>query len=178
MYQAEVLDSSGNTEFVLDLNTAEKVAGALAAGIAIAADIEYEYGKQFQFATNLDLHKFRLLNNVDDVILYTDKIKPGWYGLWMRGTQRFKNSLYTFETEDFLEGVVWICEKFGLDYRNYVNNLPFDNLGKKYSILGNPYPLVEEAEDAPDLDDIDEEEAGDEEIQMLFRKDDLSAFTG
>lgn len=177
MYQVEVLDNRGERELTLEMDSFENVAGVLAAGIGIAADIEYEFGKKFIFETNLDVSELRLLNNVQNIEQYIDKIDDKWFGIWLKGTWKYRSSLFTYQTDDFLTGIVWICNHFDLDYRNYIQTLPFDNLGNTYTILGDPMPQTQIGESAPDLDDFEEDEAADENvIEPLARTDDIITF--
>ena len=174
MYQVEVLNNDAEIEFTLELDSIETVAGILAAGMGIAADIEYEYGERFWFRSNVTVTDFRLLNNMEQIVQYTDKIQDGFFGIWLRGSKRFKHSLFTYQTDDFLEGIMWICKHFGLEYKNYIPKLPFDNLGNLHSILGDYMPQWQIAEDAPDLDDYEDDEARDENIiEPLARTDDI-----
>lgn len=164
MYRVLVKSSNNKTVYKLELESRDKVAGVLAVGVAVLADVDYEFGEHYWLTTTVDVSEYRLLKDVTEIVNYTDKLDPGSYGIWLKGSERFRSSLFTFTSEDFLEGIVWFCELFDLDYRNYIQNLPFDSFGNVYSVLGNPLPLQQEAEDAPDLDDIDREEAGDENI--------------
>ena len=92
----------------------------------------------------------------------------------MKGTKRFYYSLYAFQTNSFFQGVVSICNAFEVDFRNYIYGFPFDKFGNQYALdnyVMSPYQI---AQDAPDLDDVEEEERDDENIiEPLARTDDM-----
>ena len=63
---------------------------------------------------------------------------------------------------------------FEVDFRNYLYGFPFDFRGNKYA-LGNYIMTPDQiAVDAPDIDDIEQEEETDENInEPLARSDDI-----
>lgn len=156
-------DKSNNIPiWTLQINDLELIAGMLAAGMGIMADLNDYY-----LDSDADVSDFRLSNGISEEDLNEnsiDKLSPNQYGIWMNSSQRFKYNLYGFRTPRFLQGVITICNNFGVDFRNYVYGLPFDMYGNLEVLSGyvmNPYQY---AQDAPDLNDIEEEEADDENI--------------
>jgi hypothetical protein len=170
--------NSGEMIWNLEVDNIELLAGMLAAGMGIMDDLNFEtkYGNYY-LDSDADVSSFRLVNDiVEDEIRNNSagRLRLGQYGLWMKSNKQFYYSLYAFETNYFFQGIVSICNSFEVDFRNYVYGFPFDGNGNQYSLLGYVLAPYQVGQDAPDLDDIEAEEADDENIiEPLARTDDI-----
>ena len=152
----------------LQIDDIELVAGMLAAGMGIMDDLNYENksGRHY-IDSDVDVSEFRISNDIieDKIMINTcGVLENGEYGLWMKGNRRPYYNLYRFHTSSFFQGIITICNSFGVDFRNYIYGFPFDGHGNQYA-LGN-YVMAQNqiTQDAPDLDDIEDEERDDENI--------------
>ena len=172
----------------IELDDIELVAGMLAGGAGIMDDLNYETKDvTYYMDSDADVSEFRLVNSIpeeeipentcgkiscDENVCYVLGCpKPGRYGLWMHSGKKYYYSLYTFRKSSFFQGIISICNSFGVDFRNYIYGLPFDGEGNQYALhnyIMTPYQM---GQDAPDLNDIDEEEKDDENIIEPLEKD-------
>lgn len=168
----------------LQLDNPELVAGMLAAGMGIMDDLNFEQNTSYYIDSDADVSLFRRVTEVtEDKILSSmcGVLKSGEYGLWMKGGKRFYYSLYIFHTPAFFQGVVTICNAFGVDFRNYIYGLPFDGNGNQYAFGGFVMTPYQVGQDAPDLDDDDFDDNPDEDgniIERLKRTDDIITIKG
>lgn len=174
----------------------ELIAGMLAAGVGILSDLNSEsnYNHQafpddgsriasnsksmeYYLDSDADVSDFRLDSNVmEDNLSFASvgQLANGEYGIWLRSNRPFHYDLYRFSTNSFFQGIVTICNAFGVDFRNYIYGFPFDGHGNQYALSGYVMSQYQVGQDAPDIDDIEEEEAGDENINEPFaRTDDI-----
>lgn len=166
----------------LDVENLELLAGMLAAGLGIMDDLNASTGDStYHLGSNADVSRFRLLHDIpEEAVRYNtfNKIQSGYYGIWLKGSKRFYYSLYTFQTNAFFQGIVSICNKFGVDFRDYLYGFPFDNQGNQYALANYVMAPSRIGIDAFDLDDIEAEEAYDENInEPLARTDDIITIT-
>lgn len=165
--------------WILEFDDIELLAGMLAAGMGIIDDVnnEDDIKKNFYIDSDTDVSSFQVVDNIIE-----DEIRPntqgrlldGQYGIWLKGNKRFYYSLYAFETNSFFQGIVSICNAFQVDFRNYIYGFPFDKHGNQYALNDYVMAPYQIAQDAPDLDDIEEEERGNENIiEPLARTDDI-----
>lgn len=149
------------------VNDIELVAGMLAAGLGIMEELNYNTKKNYYIDSDADVSTFRLVNTISDEDLENNsngKLSEGQYGIWMHSDKRFHYSLYGFRKASFFQGIISICSNFGVDFRNYIYGVPFDKYGNQYALSKYVMSEYQIGQDAPDLDDIEEEEAGDENI--------------
>lgn len=166
------------------INDIEIVAGMLAAGTGILDDLNYTSIQStthiYSLDSNADVSQFRLINSVaeesigqsmcdkfvcneaDICGVNSNRIKPGYFGIWMNSGIRFYYTLYAFRTPAFFQGIISMCGAFGVDFRNYIYGLPFDENGNQYALSGYTMIQYQTVEDVPDLDDIEDEEIRDE----------------
>lgn len=160
-----------------EVNNIELLAGMLAVGMGIIDDINHNKHLVYYLDSDTDVSSFRLVSNSpeDEVRNNTiDKLNVGEYGLWIKSSERFHYNLFRFQTNYFFQGIISICNAFHVDFRNYIYGFPFDMNGNLYALSGYVMAPDQIGQDAPDLDDIDEEEASDENIiEPLARTDDI-----
>lgn len=166
----------------LTIDNEELLAGMLAAGIGIMDDLNASVNDvNYYVDSTIDVSHFRLLDNVpEEALRYNsiNKIQEGHYGIWLKGSKRFYYNLYTFQTNAFFQGIISICDKFGVDFRDYIYGFPFDAAGNQYALGGYVMAPSRIGVDAFDLDDIEPEEAYDENInEPLARTDDIITIT-
>ena len=89
----------------------------------------------------------------------------------MAGSKRFYYNLFTFKTNSFFQGILTICNALNVDFRDYMYEFPFDDMGNRYTLQDYNLKIMQLAEDAIDLDDISEEERDNENLQEPLRKD-------
>lgn len=169
--------------WILDLNNTELLAGMLAAGIGILDDLNNEDNNTqiFYLDSDADVSSFRLISDIfeEDVRPNTlNKLIDGQYGIWLKGSKPYHYNLYAFKTNNFFQGIVSICNAFQVDFRNYIYGFPFDKYGNQYSLSDYVMAPYQITQDAPDLDDIEEEERDNENIiEALARTDDIVVLT-
>lgn len=163
--------------WTFDSDNRELIAGMLFVGWGILDDLNVDEEIRYTVVSNLNIDDFIRKSEVSEEeirenmcsILPNDK-----YGIWLKGTRRFVYNLYGFSTAHFMQGVISMCHTLQVDFRNYILGYPFDETGKQYTLRDynmTPHLL---AQDAPDLDDEDEERADDENvIEPLARTDDI-----
>lgn len=162
----------------LYLDDIELLVGMLAVGTGIIEDLNASSTRERYYVdSDADVSLFRLLPDVPEDIVRSSsagQIKPGYYGIWLKGMKRFHYSLYTFRTNSFFQGIVSMAATFNVDFRNYLYGFPFDMNGNQYALSGYIMTSDQVGVDAPDLDDIEEEEEDDENInEPLSRTDDI-----
>jgi len=171
----------------IEVNDIELVAGMLAGGLGIVNDINHETRDiTYYIDSDADVSSFRLVNNIPEEEIPNNTCgvacnknvcnllgcpQTGEYGLWMNSGTRFHYSLYTFRKASFFQGIISICHAFSVDFRNYLFGLPFDANGNQYALSGYVMTFDQIGQDAPDLDDIDEEEKDNENIIEPLIKD-------
>jgi hypothetical protein len=152
----------------------EQLAGMLAVGTGILEDLNYQSeGKIYFFDTNVDILPFRITSHVDEdnIKNYNCDLQRNNFGLWMKSDYRFRYNLYTFATAYFMQGVISMCASFNVDFRNYIFGFPFIKDGTKYSLYGYEMIPFVLAQDAPDLNDMEEENEDDENMIEPLKKD-------
>ena len=172
VYLAEV--GSDNHIWSHQDDNLERVAGILAAGIGIVDDLNEDRKGEYYIDSSADVSSFRKVSSItaDEITAYScNRLTERQYGLWMKSNKRFYYSLYAFETESFFQGIISVCSSFGVDFRNYIYGLPFDGHGNQYALDGYVMTQYMIAQDAPDLTDIEEEEADDENVIEPLTKD-------
>lgn len=169
--------------WTINLDNEELLVGILAAGLAMMDDINYRQNYEVEKSrhfdpnvkstieyyvdTDLDVSSYRIVKDVieyDVIKSSAGKLYPGQYGMWLRGSARFHYNLYAFKTNYFFQGIISMCNGFGVDFRNYIFQYPFDGNGNLYALddyLMTPNMIYD---DVPDLDDVDQEEADDENV--------------
>jgi len=161
----------------VEIDDIEIVAGMLAAGMGIMDDLNAESKETYYIDSNTDVSEFRLEVDIDEEYLSSksvNKLEEGEIGIWLKGSRRFVYSLYRFRTNGFFQGIISVCNTFGVDFRNYIYGFPFDRYGRQYSLGGYVMAPYQIGVDAPDIDDIEEEEEGNENIiEPLARTDDI-----
>jgi len=201
------LTERGTEIWNLKLDNIELLAGALAVGMGIVYDLNYDiatsdpvgdcprlYGqcpdicvpdsdscdllgsnKQYILDSNGDVSSFRIVSEIpENKVLSNMRIvsDEGYYGLWIRGTNRGFYSLYSFRTSYFLQGLVSLCNCFQTDFRTYIYGLPFDKLGARYVLSGHIMTYPQIAEDTVDLFDNEEEEMDEYDTPVPFSRTD------
>lgn len=160
-----------------NLEDEELTAGMLFAGWGILDDLNAEEKIRYTLTSNLDINKFIRQSDVteDEVRNNMCQLLPSDnYGVWLKGTRRFVYNLYGFSTSHFLQGIISMAHAFNVDFRNYILGLPFDEKGKQYTLKDYVFLPNLIAQDAPDLNDVEEEEKDDENtIEPLARTDDI-----
>lgn len=170
------------------LDDIELLVGMLAAGIGIIEDLNTEAtgptnptNPRFYLDTDADVSTFRLQVDVPEDNLRTNslgKLASDQYGLWLKGSKQFYYSLYAFRTNSFFQGIISIATTFGVDFRNYLYGFPFDHLGSQYALSNYIMAPQQIGVDAPDIDDIEEQEESDENInEPLARTEDIITIT-
>lgn len=149
----------------------ETVAGILAGAIYITSRDEI---KDIYIDSDGDFSDYLIHENItEDDIPYKSYGVLGdkEYGIWCRSYIPYKYNLYKFKTAKFMQGLISIANNFNVDFRRCIYGMIFDQTGEQYSLRN--YVMSEPLlmQDAPDLDDIEEEEKDDENIIERLRKD-------
>jgi len=160
-------------------NDLEMLAGMAAVLLPILSDLnDDDYGNgihRYQLHSTGNLQKYRLKRHLREADISTTVLKLAatdkvW---WIRNQSEFFYDAYVFTSSSFLQGLFTIFNYFGADYRNYLYGLPYDGL---LNVLELPeYGIVASnifASDAPDIDDIEAEEADDENVIGGFERSD------
>jgi hypothetical protein len=151
----------------------EMLAGMTAVGVAILVDLPD--GKNYEFRTDRDLSPYRLVSNMEmeqTTINAWTRFEPGQIAVWLRGSQRYRYSLYVFPpVSTFFQGLISMCNSYQVDFRNYLLGLPFDNQGRAYTLNGYDMIPYRIAQSVKESDDVEEEEKDDENILEPLKKD-------
>lgn len=177
MHTIYFFESNSKTEaWRYNINNINLIAGMIAGSIGILDDYNFIINdnyktqkREYHLGTNLDISTYRLLKDVpeDEIDLYTE-IKPGFYGLWIKSNIPYHYNLYTYDKDDFFQGVLNIANILNVDFRSYIKGYPFDYKGQLYI---NPN-VKELAMYVPDRQyEIEEEERGNENVIELLRKE-------
>lgn len=167
-----------------ELNNIEVVAGMMAGGLALLERMNNlgssKNRKNYYFYTDADTTKFRIIDSVpntqikhlsNETLINNNNYN---YYVWLNSGNLYLYSLYGYNSSDFFQGILSICKACERDVRDIVYGFPFDNRGIRYEIDGYHEISNDVAQDAPDLDDVSEEEKDDENIiEPLKRDDDL-----
>ena len=153
----------------------ELVAGMVAAGLGIIADLHLNANySHYTVETNADISYYRALSDVPEENVNTEScgiLQPGEYGMWSRGQYFGYYNLFRFTGATFVQGFVSMGTAFRADFRNYMYGIIFDSNMKKHVLAGYIFSPYRIAIDVPDLNDVDEEEADDENIIEPLHKD-------
>jgi hypothetical protein len=159
-----------------DTDNIELLAGMLAAGTGILEDFnQRDKTKNYYIDSDGDVSSFRIMANVQEDFIKNNSnghLQEGEYGIWLKGSTKFHYSLYKFTSNYFFQGIISICNTFDVDFRYYIYGFPFDSYGNLHSLSGYTMATNRISRDVPDLDDIEEDEAYDENIiEVLARTD-------
>jgi hypothetical protein len=158
----------------MELDDLELVAGLLAGTMSL---LQYLREPNYHMTTDADVSMFRLIDNVvqDDIEQYSrvevlcNKCSNDFkYAVWMPSGSEDRYSLYGFNTSKFSQGLFSICDRFNVDYRDCIYGIPFDWSGGKYTFDGYNLVSYQVAQDAPDLNDVEEEEQDNEALIDAF----------
>jgi len=86
-----------------------------------------EYMKRF-FMWEIDPYSFSsylVYANVLNDKINKYRVEIGYYGCWVKSHYPNYSSLYKFQSPDFIQGFITICNAFHSDYRIYMVGLPF-----------------------------------------------------
>lgn len=164
-YTVSISDNKGNIIWNQLVEDLDLLSGMLAAGIKIISILNKKH--EYTIYSNIDVssHRIESYFEKEDIITYTnDKLSEGEYGLWVASDVENQYHLYKFTLPVFFKGIIYMCESFKVDYKDYIFSTPFDYMDNKYEFTGyymldyNGYitniPSVPESqEDEPDKDD-------------------------
>lgn len=179
MYVIRFMEKNSRTEaWSFTVKNIELLSGMIAGSIGILNDYNYLINntnknstkKEYYLDTDIDISEFRLEKYItsDDISLYAGNIKPNHYGIWLRSDVPFHYNLYTFNTINFLDGIIKISEMLNVDPREYIYGSPFDYRGNELIDT----KIDEIAIDVPDrYDEILEEQKDNENVIEWLEKD-------
>jgi hypothetical protein len=148
------------------------LAGMLALGVAIIGESNRTAAEElFVIDSNIDVSEYRRYRHVREgdiesrssTALTDDEI-----GLWIKSDLFGYYSLYVFNTLSFVDGVMEMGSLFFVNVQDYIYGVPFNTFGIFPTVFRVPTTV---AEDSPDLDDVEEEWADDENILEPLKKD-------
>ena len=149
----------------------ETAGGMLAAAIYITSREEV---KDIFVDSEGDFSEYIIHENVEEDDI-PDKsygvLGENEYGIWCKSHIPYRYNLFKFKTAKFMQGIISIADNFGMDFRRCVYGMIFDRNGYQYSMNNYIMPEVLLMQDAPDLDDVEEEEKDDENIIERLKKD-------
>lgn len=155
----------------------ETLAGMLSVSVGILSDInKYQAepkGSYYAIDSNLDVSAYCLLTYVPETDVNNrskNVIPDSKKGIWLKSDIDYFYNLYIFNDKNFTDGIISMCEMFHVDPKDFVFKLPFDS-HQTYMVpefYSEPYIKTYDAED---LDDIAEEEDGNENILEPLKKD-------
>jgi hypothetical protein len=155
----------------IELNDIEILAGMLAASVGISSDMSEN---SYSLISDTDVSKFLVFENIteENIKSHTcNDMDEGQFAVWMKSDKRFYYNLYKFQRSAFFQGIISLCQSFQVDFRNYLYGFPFDKDGRQYVLNGYLMTPYQVAQDAPDLNDVEEEEHDDENIIEPLKKD-------
>lgn len=116
------------------------IAGMIAAGVGIMEKLNYNHApREYYLITTADISQYRVEREITETDLSSHmkgRLQPNQRGIWMASAQRFQYDLYAFTDDAFFQGVISICNYFGVDFRDYIYGTIFDDNGKQYALEG------------------------------------------
>lgn len=167
-----------------DLSDKMLIAGIIAGGIVMVQEINRDSeGKnedvKYEIDTDADIADYRLAEeipeeeteSVTDRYLLHKMLGENEYGIWIKSVKKFHYNLYKFSDASFMQGLITISNSMNMDFRKYIYKKIF-NRNKEYFVLED-YVMSQDliVVDAPDIDDIEEEEMDNENMIEPLRKD-------
>jgi hypothetical protein len=138
-YNVSISDNNGNIVWSQLLDDVELLAGILAAGIKLVSDLSKESNLEYYIFSNVDVFSYRKESyfSSDRIKDYkNDKISEGEYGIWVSSEINDQYHLYKFNLPVFFKGIIFLCESFKIDYKDYIYSMPFDYMNEKYEFIG------------------------------------------
>ena len=131
----------------------------------------------YYFTTNINIsnmQKAKYISEDDIASNSIGQLNNNEYGIWTKSDIKYQYDLYVCQTPYFYQGFLSICEQFQVNFQDYIYGQAYDKYGVIYSLNNYVFPYDTSAIDVPDLNDIEEEEEGDENvIKPLHRTDDI-----
>lgn len=166
MYPIYLIDPNNPVKqknFMVQVSTPEKLAGMMAVGEGIVSDL-YENA---YLDTPADISSFRIRAHVPEEYVkqnMSTHLLPGRFGIWLRSATAGRYNLFTFGSDEFIDGIKYMCDIFGVDSRDYIHGFVFDYIGTLYLLTGNSISYFQVALAPINLDDVEIEERGNENI--------------
>lgn len=169
----------------------EEIAGMAAVSQGILKDINKTQDIPITIKTNANLKEFRRINNhpndllniyncrdVDNKheicdIIFNDIGED--IGIWVdSGNNRISSSsLYKFKTDSFITGMMSFALLFDMDFRVFIYDKPFRADGSDYIYNSYSFDKNYVYKVLPENTEVDEEEAGDDNVQNPYADNDL-----
>lgn len=80
------------------------------------------------------------------------------YGVWIKSYDKYFYNMYRFKSYYFFQGILTVCNAYGIDFRDYIYGYMFDKNGEQFVLNG--YNMIPSTIST----DIDETEINDEDI--------------
>ena len=172
-----------NVLWDLYVDDLEYAAGILAGAEAILGEYNRDNKTTLYAGSDADVSGFKKLTDVYVQDMQRERsflgIKKGFFGIWLKTGGMYQRSLYEFKRPIFMKGIIDISNAFDVDFMTLMSGLPFSYTGEYYTVYGYDMGAYNVAVDAPDIDDVEEEEQYDENIiEPLPRTDVILTFIG
>jgi hypothetical protein len=162
----------------IEVSEIELLAGMLAISVPMLSDIKKldqdDIDAYYLVDSNIDVSEYRIHHHIPETEISKmsrNAIKPNKFGIWIKSDMISYYDLYTFENDNFINGIITMCNTFHCDPKDYVYKFPFDNNGKYIYIedfsSGNEISCF----DAEDLNDVEDETYDDENKVEPLKKD-------
>jgi len=149
-------------------NDAELIAGMMAASLSCLND-----HPGTNLSTDIDLRPFLAKQKIlVDFVPLNSIVSQGWYGLWMNSSTPGYLDLYTFQTPQFMQGVISYCQAANVDFRSVIYDFIFDHQHRKHTLNGYLIQQLRLAVVVENSYDVEEEEKDNENIQAPYPKPD------
>lgn len=162
------IHNDGKVIWSRETDNIEILAGMLAVGLCISYDLNQKNpNKVYIFSSETDVRQYRLLSYIPISELThrsSNILHEGEYGLWLISDIPYYYHLYRFTEPEFIQGMLFICDYFKMEIREYVYGVPFDLDGNHYYIPNRLNPTYNYNIQAPDFYDTDEERHDDENV--------------
>lgn len=169
-------------DIIYESNSVEVIAGILAGGVGNVKDYNTKLGglSRVHLDSNVDVSSYRkaAVVPIDKINKKTNKkwVKKGMSLIWMQSSIPFHYDLYQYKTSKFVQGILSVCNYFDKNIKDYIYQHPLNENLMDIDILGYHVKTTVISQIAPELSDVTEEEADDENILNPFARSDIIIF--
>lgn len=172
MYSLHVCDIQTDQQRLLaQYDNLDIVAGMLAISAGLFATVNSNY----YLISDADVSNYRVFKNIAQeniphfTRLYYQNLSLNEFAIWLADGVPTYYSLYKFRSIEFVQGMETLCQSFGKNMIDYRYLYVFDNTGEAYTFDDEtPYRGRYQVPKVYDLDDVDDEEEGNENVETLY----------
>ena len=143
--------------WIKESDNSELIAGMCAIAYPILAQLNKSI-KRYNIEVDIDIDDFLLAKEVseENTLVYPN-VRENKYSVWMKSERSAYYNLFIFSTAAFVQGILTMANACNVDFRDYLFGYIIDENGEFYILNG--YDMIPStlAVDAPDSNDIEDE---------------------